>query len=444
MNPAHEAVQVAEVRRLNDDGFGEDAISRRLKITRHHARKLVARVRMESSAVIIPPSSDLPTLSFYDTARQALGQAKTLAEVKSIGDKAAAMQEYARRLNDKTLEIDAAEICIRAKYELGKGLIAIKETRGLAKGGKPFQQPKLGSKPTADGPEAVDVRPPTLADIGVNERQSRESQKLAKSIPETNIEARIASWRQNAEKGARVTVDILRGGPIDGARAVMGSRQEPSDSLDYFSTPPWATRALVERVFARLNIEPPWRRPGWDPACGEGHMSDVLAEYGPAIGTDIFDYGANGLRRAETWSGAIDFLTEFEPPEVDWIITNSPFGDRALAFALRALDISRFGVALFVQSRWTEGVDRYERLFSDRPPTLISYFAERVPLCKGRWNPDGDTATAYCWLVWVKDRAPLPPFWIPPGCREALTKPTDRARFAAWSLPPDGRAESAT
>jgi hypothetical protein len=86
-------------------------------------------------------------------------------------------------------------------------------------------------------------------------------------------------------------------------------------------------------------------------------------------------------------------------------------------------------------------VDRHERLFRDNPPTLFAPFTERVNLCKGRWDPDGSTATAYCWLVWIKERERMAPFYIPPGQRKALSRPDDRARFAAWSLPQTEAAE---
>src|SRR5271168_4599303 len=102
--------------------------------------------------------------------------------------------------------------------------------------------------------------------------------------------------------------------------------------------------------------------------------------------------------------------------EADWIITNPPFKD-AERFALKALEQARIGVALFVRLQWLESVGRYERLFKNHPPTLIALFAERVPLHMGRWEPKGSTATAYCWLVWIKGQAPQPPFWIPPGQR---------------------------
>jgi hypothetical protein len=63
--------------------------------------------------------------------------------------------------------------------------------------------------------------------------------------------------------------------------AVMAQRIEAPDSLDFFPTPPFATRALLEHiVIGRL-----WHREAlksqscWEPACGLGHMSRPLAEY---------------------------------------------------------------------------------------------------------------------------------------------------------------------
>ena len=58
--------------------------------------------------------------------------------------------------------------------------------------------------------------------------------------------------------------------------AVMARRHEPPDSLDYFPTPPWATRALCEHLDHWGKIGP---ESAWDPACGEGHITRPLAEY---------------------------------------------------------------------------------------------------------------------------------------------------------------------
>jgi hypothetical protein len=265
-------------------------------------------------------------------------------------------------------------------------------------------------------------------------------------LDDATLEARIADRTIRADMDRKEVENLVRGAPINGARSIMASRQEPDDSLDYFPTPPWATRALFEHAMPHLGFY--WRdkKPQlvgggsagfgsvWEPACGEGHMLKVIEEYTDrADGSDIHDYGGMGA------DSVIDFLNAHDLDHIkyDWIITNPPFAEKATErFILRALDLASVGIAMFVRSQWIiEGVGRYERIFRDRPPTLIAFFSERVPLHKGRWEPDGATATAYCWLVWVMDRLPMAPFWIPPGCRKALSRPDDRAKFAAWSIP---------
>ena len=219
-----------------------------------------------------------------------------------------------------------------------------------------------------------------------------------------------------------------------GHAAVMASRREPPDSLEFFPTPPWATRALCEHVFPHLGLAADLKFCAcWDPACGEGHMFEVLLEYFVGgWGTDIFDYGRG--YRVEDF---LDENTVIGSPEDGvgpaFIISNPPFRPAA-AFVRRALSLAPV-VAMLLRTAWIEGVDRYETLFRDQPPTLFAPFVERVPITKGRWDPDASTATAYAWFVWVRGRASLPPFWIPPGCRRALSRPDDRRRFAVVPEP---------
>lgn len=207
--------------------------------------------------------------------------------------------------------------------------------------------------------------------------------------------------------------------PFGGA-AVMQRRHEPPDSLDFFPTPPWATRALLTHV-----LWPAWIQgcTVWEPAAGEGHMAEVLREFfSTVVATDVFDYG-RGYRIS-------DFLGDPTSGGTDWVITNPPF-KVALDFALRAMSEARVGVALLVRSAWLEGTGRHDNLFRPHPPALIAQFAERVPMTKGRWDPDASTATSYSWVVWLT----IPHWdgtrfvWIPPGQRVALTKPDDAARF---------------
>jgi hypothetical protein len=206
-----------------------------------------------------------------------------------------------------------------------------------------------------------------------------------------------------------------------GSTAVMARRHEPPDALDFFPTPPWATRALLEHVRCQ------WSDASvWEPAAGEGHMAEVLRESCWRVhASDIHDYGrgyaigdfTGGLPRAEC---------PFRP---DWVITNPPFNE-AQAFLDRALGEARDGVAMLLRLVWLEGGDRWRGVFRARRPASIHVFAERVPMAKGRWDPDGSTATAYAWFVWRCNGTNLTELtWIPPGQREALTRPDDRRRF---------------
>jgi hypothetical protein len=210
-----------------------------------------------------------------------------------------------------------------------------------------------------------------------------------------------------------------------GGLAIAHRRVEDADSLDFFPTPPWATRAFFEHVLPRLGRKSHCEyQVAWEPACGKGHMAEVMREYFKEVhATDIIDYDKGYFVQ--------DFLND--PNEAnqqcfDWIITNPPFNDSA-DFVLKALKLAGTGVAMFVRLAWLESVGRYEKIFSRFPPTLLSIFSERVPLHKGVWKDDGSTMTAYIWLTWIKGAQPSAPFWIPPGCREALMKPDDVKRF---------------
>lgn len=217
--------------------------------------------------------------------------------------------------------------------------------------------------------------------------------------------------------------------PID-ARAVMASRREPPDSLDFFPTPPWATRALFAHVLDPLRLCGASNVMAvLEPACGEGHMAEVLRErFAVVRASDIHDYGG-GYEVA-------DFLADDPREPVDWIITNPPFA-LAERFAQRALAApGPPNVALLLRTQWLHGQDRLARLFRPCPPAVVGLFAERVAMVKGRWDPAASTATDYAWVVWHRLWAGPPQLvWIPP-CRVDLTRAEDVARFAVPAAAP--------
>lgn len=213
---------------------------------------------------------------------------------------------------------------------------------------------------------------------------------------------------------------------MTGPSAHMASRISASNAPDYFPTPPWATRALCVEL---LRWHPLCDKTVWEPACGAGHMATPLAEFFRQVfSSDLFDRGFSPHHGGDWDFLCLDPLSQFEPGTFDWIITNPPFGDYPQRFVERALlHRPKKGVAVFVPLRWLETIDRVVSLFLPNPPAIVGIFAERVPLHKGRYVPDGDTATAYCWVIWRTDEEVEAPVirWIPPGAAKRYFRVDD-------------------
>jgi hypothetical protein len=205
----------------------------------------------------------------------------------------------------------------------------------------------------------------------------------------------------------------------------MQQRAEPHDSHDFFPTPPWATRAISEKI--RDHYSPDiGRLTAWDPACGDHDMVRPLREYfAEVFASDIAPYSGG--------HEVSDFLFQREK-RADWIVTNPPFR-LAERFVTHALSLADVGVAMLVRTAFLEGAARFDGsgpkgdgvgLFKPNPPADIFQFVERVPMLKGRLERDASTATSYCWLVWrARSNASSTRFhWIAP-CRKRLERDAD-------------------
>lgn len=209
--------------------------------------------------------------------------------------------------------------------------------------------------------------------------------------------------------------------------AVMQRRAAPARGLDYFPTPPWATRAFLKEVleaeFASFCFGS-----AWEPAAGEGHMAHVLGElFGQVRASDVEDYGA-GFEIGSFVGQGPDVISA---SRVDWVATNPPF-NLAVEFAERALTEARIGVALLLRTSWMEGAERYQRLFRDRPPRIIAQYCERVPMVAGRWDPAAASATSYAWFVWHQAhfRKETKLVWIAPGAKARHWRDDDLKRWS--------------
>lgn len=162
---------------------------------------------------------------------------------------------------------------------------------------------------------------------------------------------------------------------------------------DYYATDPDALQKLLELEDFSHYI--------WEPACGGGHLCDVLKEKGYEVrASDIKDRGYPGTE-------IIDFLTVGKERTGAYrrdIITNPPYS-KALEFIEHALDISDEGtkIAFFLKLQFLEGSKR-KKFFEDSPPKKIYVSSSRI---KCAINGDFDSITsssaiAYAWFIWEK------------------------------------------
>ena len=216
--------------------------------------------------------------------------------------------------------------------------------------------------------------------------------------------------------------------------AVMQRRIEPADSLDYFPTPPWATRAMIEFLQAKTDFRLP-ALSVWEPCCGEMFMVKPLQEaFGSVRASDVIRYTPD--------HEIIDFtVTGFTEPKVDMVFMNPPFR-LGLEFIQTALAVAEHAVCAIVRGAFLEGDDRFVEIFDKMPPAYIVQHSERVVMLKHRLvranaidpfhrkpGTKASTATSYTWLVWLRDEngdweTDTRLRWIP-KCRLRLERPGD-------------------
>ena len=167
--------------------------------------------------------------------------------------------------------------------------------------------------------------------------------------------------------------------------------EEERQSEDYYATEPKATELLLDKETFSSVV--------WECACGQGHMSDVLKQYGyTVVSSDLVDRGYDNTK-------VIDFLEETELNTMD-IITNPPY-KFAKEFVEHALDISADGVkvAMFLKLTFLESKKRRE-LFDKYPPKVVYVSSERLQCAKNgdfeKYGKGVGTAVAYAWYVWEK------------------------------------------
>jgi hypothetical protein len=169
------------------------------------------------------------------------------------------------------------------------------------------------------------------------------------------------------------------------------------DGPDFFPTPAWATYALIDNEKFNGDI--------WESACGNGAMSEVLAETDQeVVSTDLYNrgYGESG----------VDFLQPNRRARN--IVTNPPY-NAAEGFVRSGLQAAEQKFALLLRLAFLEGAGRQRTIFTDAPPSRVWVFSERITFYPDGAVQKGSGTTAYAWFVWDRDASGTELKWFKPG-----------------------------
>ena len=190
-------------------------------------------------------------------------------------------------------------------------------------------------------------------------------------------------WTGN-HKSAFVTVGAVGHG--------LGERE----ANDFYATDPSAIDLLVSEGGVQIASDI------WEPACGMGHLSERLIQYGYNVrSTDLIDRGYG--------TGGIDFLKCNDHWNGD-ILTNPPY-KYALDFTKHALDLIDDGrrVFMFLKLSFLESKIR-RPFFATLQLEKVCVFSDRIACVKGGDfnSPASRSAISFAWFIFKKGYGKYP------------------------------------
>jgi hypothetical protein len=166
---------------------------------------------------------------------------------------------------------------------------------------------------------------------------------------------------------------------------------------DFYPTPREAVEALIKAEKLPTDI--------WEPACGDGAISEPLKTAGHnVISTDLnnWQYGTTG----------VDFLMELKPL-APAVVTNPPY-KLANEFVIKCMDMKLPYFAMLLRLAFLEGKQRRAEIYNRQPPARVHVFSERLTMWRGdEEQPEGSSGfIAFAWFIWEQGNTDTRLSWL--------------------------------
>ncbi len=228
----------------------------------------------------VPAGIVSANLAKYDAARKALAEARRVDEVKSIRDKAVAMQVYAKQAKDTQLIDHATDIRLRAEIRAGELLREMekaKGARGQLRGKLAGTRTGRGKAPAVSGGRKV-IPPETVAlkDLGITKTQSSRWQRLASLSPEEQ-QTKVARAKRIAVAACENDREIIRAAKAELHKEKRNRREARERELGA------KLLALPDRKYGVILADPAWEFEVWS---DKGLTNTSAANHYPTSGLE--------------------------------------------------------------------------------------------------------------------------------------------------------------
>ena len=162
---------------------------------------------------------------------------------------------------------------------------------------------------------------------------------------------------------------------------MIAGRKKDTGSIDFYQTPLWATKALIDNIDFKGTV--------LEPCSGSGAIARLIKGcYASDIREDDSVYGEKGKS-----------IFKYNENSFDNVITNPPY-KIAQEIIEKSLKISRSKVYMLLKLQFLESVSRYE-FFKNTPLKTVYVFCKRITMYPdGEPEPKNSGTIAYAWYEW--------------------------------------------